>query len=218
MALINHISIAFVLLFALSSFVVAHDSGTQSSRSCKANEFWWENKHDNNKSCCLPSSPPSKPSPPKGGQCPKPGNNHSWYYHSGSDCCVPTVPNPTPPRCPSDCDLDQSSNKCHPRTPPAKPSGHYNRRSELKARSAMTLCPKGLDACPIPGLTSSEYECVDTKADLESCGGCASIGEGEDCSAIIGAWNVGCEKGTCIIYNCVAGFRRAYDGKSCIAH
>jgi hypothetical protein len=220
MALINRLCAGFVLLTALSSFVVAHKS-TPSPSSCNSNEFWWKNNFDQDKSCCLPKSPPHPlPSPPGKSQCPKPGDNHSWYYHSGNDGCVPTIPTPPPPQCPSDCFLTPHNNKCHPRSrpPQPKPSGSFKRRSELKARAVPTLCPMGLDVCPIPGLTSSDYECVDTKADLESCGGCVSAGEGQDCSEIEGAWNVGCEKGACIIYSCAAGYRRAYDGKSCIAH
>lgn len=61
------------------------------------------------------------------------------------------------------------------------------------------FCPMHMQACPIPGATglTGEFECLDTMNELESCGGCASIGEGQDCSAIKGAWNVGCEQGRC---------------------
>lgn len=222
MASIHRISVGLVLLIALSSFTVAYDSGSKGTpaSSCGSGQFWWADPSNDRNSRCLPSSPRSLPSPPQGNKCPESGDNYSWYYHSGNDGCVPTIPYPPSPRCPSDCDLDNSSNMClpHSRPPAPQPSGQYERRSELKSRDVVTLCPVGLDACPILGLTSSDYECVDTQADLESCGGCASIGEGDDCSAIDGAWNVGCENGVCIIYTCAAGFRRAYDGKSCIAH
>lgn len=57
----------------------------------------------------------------------------------------------------------------------------------------------GLDACPIPGAhgLTGDFECLDTTNELESCGGCASIGEGQDCTLIEGAWNVACEQGIC---------------------
>jgi len=44
---------------------------------------------------------------------------------------------------------------------------------------------------------TGDFECLDTINELESCGGCASINEGQDCTAIKGAWNVGCEHGRC---------------------
>jgi hypothetical protein len=66
----------------------------------------------------------------------------------------------------------------------------------MKSR-AVSLCPSGLEACPLYGLIGGDYECIDTKVELESCGGCSSIGEGQDCAAIEGVWNVGCENGTC---------------------
>ncbi|EEB90295.1 hypothetical protein MPER_11515 [Moniliophthora perniciosa FA553] len=53
--------------------------------------------------------------------------------------------------------------------------------------------------------------------ELESCGGCASTGEGQDCTAIKGAWNVGCEQGRCAVYTCFAGYKRSADGGSCIS-
>ncbi len=57
-----------------------------------------------------------------------------------------------------------------------------------------------MEACPLKGLTatSNDYECLDTDAELESCGGCASIGAGQDCTAIEGVWNVACTTGSCV--------------------
>ncbi|KAF8078610.1 hypothetical protein FPV67DRAFT_1443941 [Lyophyllum atratum] len=96
------------------------------------------------------------------------------------------------------------------------PGGHWKKRSpQLKARSA-PLCPTGLDACPISGAKGGDYECLDTATELESCGGCASFGDGKDCTAIPGAWNVGCDQGRCTVYTCAGGFKRSQDGKSCV--
>lgn len=81
---------------------------------------------------------------------------------------------------------------------------------------------RGETACPILGSASYElavahhfssssndlsgimaqgggYECLDTTASLESCGGCASTGEGVDCTQLRGANGVGCEAGACLI-------------------
>lgn len=67
----------------------------------------------------------------------------------------------------------------------------------MKART-ITLCPSNLEACPIKGLAvSGDYECLDTTAELTSCGGCASTGAGQDCTAIEGVWNVACNVGKC---------------------
>ncbi|GAA5898559.1 hypothetical protein JCM8208_004697 [Rhodotorula glutinis] len=80
------------------------------------------------------------------------------------------------------------------------------------------LCPVGEQACPIfPRMGT--YECLDTRSELESCGGCTSKGHGEDCTAIRGAQGVTCESGACHVYTCQvgwaldAGFRREKGGK-----
>ncbi|TNY18163.1 protein priA [Rhodotorula diobovata] len=67
------------------------------------------------------------------------------------------------------------------------------------------LCPVGETACPIfPRMGT--YECLDTRVELESCGGCTSKGFGEDCTAIRGAQGVTCESGACHVYTCQPGF------------
>lgn len=48
-----------------------------------------------------------------------------------------------------------------------------------------------------PPLTPIRYECIDFATELESCGGCASTGEGADCTSIPNAMSVGCESGVC---------------------
>ncbi|GAA5979006.1 hypothetical protein JCM10908_002769 [Rhodotorula pacifica] len=80
------------------------------------------------------------------------------------------------------------------------------------------LCPSGETACPIfPRMGT--YECIDTHIELQSCGGCASKGQGEDCTAIKGAQGVTCESGKCLVYSCEPGynleesFRRPNGGK-----
>jgi len=172
--------------------------------SCSNNEFWYEDR-----SCCLPhGGSPSPPSPPKGNDCPSGG----WYWHDEQKCCVPSHPSPPPPTCNNSWSWDQNESCCKPPAP--KPSGHSWGKRSSKSRS-LSLCPTGTDACPVGGLTGGDYECIDTTVELESCGGCASIGEGQDCSAIPGAWNVGCEQGRCAVYTCAAGFRRTANGKSC---
>lgn len=79
------------------------------------------------------------------------------------------------------------------------------------------LCPAYLTPCPmyvplsiVSRLTyrfprMGTYECLETDNDLESCGGCASRGEGKDCTAIKGAIRVRCYKGQCLVVACQPG-------------
>ncbi|OCH96168.1 hypothetical protein OBBRIDRAFT_800102 [Obba rivulosa] len=194
--------------------------------SCGENNFLYEDKN-----CCVPyGGTPSPPSPPKGSSCPQSG----WEWHEEQQCCVPHQPpaNQPPPQCSEGWVWNQGQSKCcegdngKPSSPPAnppkpssQPGGSYNhyKKRAMKSRST-ALCPKPLDACPIAaanGLTG-DYECIDTDAELESCGGCASTGAGQDCTAIEGAWNVGCNHGVCAVYTCMAGYKRASDGMSCV--
>ena len=43
----------------------------------------------------------------------------------------------------------------------------------------------------------SYFRSIDTDTELSSCGGCASTGQGQDCSDIPFSWNVGCQGGAC---------------------
>ncbi|GAA5976144.1 hypothetical protein JCM10908_005397 [Rhodotorula pacifica] len=101
-----------------------------------------------------------------------------------------------------------------------------------------TLCPVGEQACPIAGSTLFEgaasqhfksgeeltglmarhggYECLDTTQSLESCGGCASTGEGRDCTSIPHVGGVGCEVGKCVIFSCSEGYKPSLAGDKCI--
>ncbi|CAE6469736.1 unnamed protein product [Rhizoctonia solani] len=58
--------------------------------------------------------------------------------------------------------------------------------------------------------------CADTYEDLHNCGGCTSLGQGQDCTAISHSWNVGCNAGACQVYTCSPGYEASFDGKTCI--
>lgn len=60
------------------------------------------------------------------------------------------------------------------------------------------------------------YECLDTSQSLESCGGCASTGEGQDCSKIRGAVGYACEASECRVFSCQAGWRPNLTGTKCV--
>lgn len=86
----------------------------------------------------------------------------------------------------------------------------------LESNKNGALCPSGFAACPIPGRPASEsdYECIDALTDITSCGGCASLSTGQDCTAIPGARFMGCEMGMCEVYSCRAGWRQV-NGTAC---
>lgn len=161
--------------------------------------------------------------PPKGKSCPP----TKWYWHDGLSCCVPKhspPPNSPPPQCSNGNTWEDATQCCIPSSPskptstskPSSTPGHYGYGKRQHTSRDVPACPRGLDACPISGLTSGDYECLDISAELESCGGCTSVGQGQDCTAIKGAWNVGCDRGSCKVYSCFAGFRLSVDGTSCV--
>lgn len=190
------------------------------SRDCPKDNWYWNSKQG----CCTPRHEnPPEPSCKRG---------YSWS--KGSWCCEE---NPTP---------STTSHSAPSQTPPGGSygggynggnnggynggnnggynggnNGGYHGGWKAKRHNRMVeRCPRSLTACPIPGATSSnkssEYECADTYEDLNNCGGCTSLGQGQDCSAIAHSWNVGCEAGACKIYNCSPGYEVSFDGKTCI--
>ncbi|KAI0671092.1 hypothetical protein C8Q78DRAFT_1079033 [Trametes maxima] len=102
-----------------------------------------------------------------------------------------------------------------PNTGGSFPSGaprQYVRRAE---------CPRGHQSCPVYGTRMGvgylkEFECVDVRNDLESCGGCASTGAGKDCSAIPHVDSVTCRKGSCVVGQCAPGYVVSPSGSSCV--
>ncbi|KAF9270231.1 hypothetical protein L218DRAFT_22262 [Marasmius fiardii PR-910] len=231
MTVFTRLLILPALLACIALSVDAHGSG--SKEDCASNEFWYEPKET-----CLPFGGPGNAtatsSPPKNRSCPPSG----FYWAKDLACCVPTQPisnspNAPPPQCtvgwhwypalhvclPFTADRTRTSSpSSHPSgVPSSVPSGyHRTKPRHQKKRRNLSLCPKGLDACPIPGAIGGGYECLDVLEELESCGGCVSLGQGQDCTAIKGSWNTGCEQGSCVVYSCNAGYLRSSDGTTCI--
>ncbi|WVR09340.1 hypothetical protein IAU60_006406 [Kwoniella sp. DSM 27419] len=86
----------------------------------------------------------------------------------------------------------------------------------LEANVDGALCPRMLAACPIdPAAIEGEYECLDPMAEIQSCGGCATLGTGRDCTAIPGARWMGCNAGQCEVYSCRKGWKLRPDGSAC---
>lgn len=182
-----------------------------SGKNCPSNWSW-----NNGLGCCAPhQQPPSNPPPP---QCP-----NGWHWEDGSLCCNPnpTPSNPsnpsTPSRKPDDCDDDDKNGNGKGDGNGKKGNGHKRSAAEKRQFRSRNLapCPRGLSACPVSSLIGGDYECVDTLVDLDNCGGCATLGEGQNCNNIPGVWNVGCEQSACIIYTCEDGYILSQDGNSC---
>jgi len=221
-------------LVAVTAAKSVYTGKATSEKDCKSTEFFYSPK-----SCCLPHGGPQKiPSPPAQKQCP-PTN---WYWNYDTSCCVPNHPppkSPPPPQSRSEWEWNSTSQCCEPKPTPSKPApkpkpsqapyqketahenqkngkDHYKRNAN-KSR-ALSPCPRGMAACPMTALVgdSTDYECLDTFAELTSCGGCASTGAGQNCGLMYGAWNVGCEFGECKIYTCAGGFTKSLDGLSCV--
>lgn len=195
------------------------------SRDCPQNNWYWNNKQG----CCTPKHEnPPEPSCKKG---------YSWS--SGSWCCEE---NPTPSTSshaqPSQTPggnggygngggnggYGNGNGNGHGGYGNGNGNGnggHYGghkKRSNLSRNIA--LCPTGLNACPVASKMGynrpSDYECVDPLEDLNSCGGCASTGEGQNCAAIANTRSVGCVSGGCQVYTCAPGYDVSFDQKTCI--
>ncbi|EJU00473.1 hypothetical protein DACRYDRAFT_23351 [Dacryopinax primogenitus] len=84
------------------------------------------------------------------------------------------------------------------------------------------MCPKGLSLCGIQSSWSNtNWECIDTRSDLESCGGClvgvmGTSGTGVDCTAIEGVEDVACNEAKCQVFSCASGYRVSDCGTSCV--
>ncbi|EMD39476.1 hypothetical protein CERSUDRAFT_45486, partial [Gelatoporia subvermispora B] len=93
------------------------------------------------------------------------------------------------------------------------------RRASVRKRAQ---CEPGLTACGVYNWKSSEgWECVDTRSDLESCGGCAiplhyASPRGVDCTALPGVADVSCRTGSCLVHRCLPGYQISHDGTFCV--
>ncbi|KAF9652025.1 hypothetical protein BDM02DRAFT_3109794 [Thelephora ganbajun] len=210
-----------------------HTSTPPTDTDCPFNWSWHTGK-----GCCAPHQPPDSLPPP---QCPK---GWDWIPSSFHCTPHPTTPThakpPTPSRTPGkhdhdgdkdgkdgdDKDKDGDKGKDgdkdkdkDDKDKDGKDGNGHTKRVDIKKRQHrsrhVALCPKGLSACPVSSLIGGDYECVDTLVDLDNCGGCATLGEGQNCNAIPGIWNVGCEQSACKVYTCAEGYAPSRDGRSC---
>jgi len=192
---------------------------TPGPNDCSNGEFWFQPT-----TTCLPyGGPPNPPKPPTGSHCPQ----SEWYWDGQQGCCVPLYPTPPAPKCKEESKWRSRFFKCTPvstppSTPTPQPTYHYGDYTapwkRAQKQRGNSLCPNEMTACPVVGPYGvlSDYECIDTDQELQSCGGCSSTGAGQDCTAIRGAWNVGCEYGHCRVFNCMTGYKLAKSGTACI--
>jgi len=87
---------------------------------------------------------------------------------------------------------------------------------KAQKQKQVQFCPSGLSQCPVKGVLG-EYECIDTTSELESCGGCASVGKGKDCNTIAYATTSSCLGGVCVVLACDSGYKISADGESCVS-
>ncbi|KZO92360.1 hypothetical protein CALVIDRAFT_308913 [Calocera viscosa TUFC12733] len=104
------------------------------------------------------------------------------------------------------------------------PSGVSRRGVQVNLPGSFS-CPTGLTSCPIPEQFGQPLyerdmlevprmtgrtmhgECVDTMNDMDSCGGCATLGEGVQCGQVEGVRETACVAGKCQIFSCGYGYK-----------
>jgi len=102
----------------------------------------------------------------------------------------------------------------------------YARRMTLR-EEAQASCGANEEVCGVYGGSYSAYDCVDTKKNLESCGGCmipnpfllaSSVSPvGVDCTSIDHVDSVSCVSGQCIVESCEKGWEVSEGSAGCVA-
>ncbi|WVF67648.1 hypothetical protein IAT40_002407 [Kwoniella sp. CBS 6097] len=86
----------------------------------------------------------------------------------------------------------------------------------LETNANGQLCPASMAACPVDAASpKGAYECLDPMSEIQSCGGCATLATGRDCTAIPGARWMGCNAGQCEVYSCKKGWKLNGAGTAC---
>ncbi|KAG8944078.1 hypothetical protein FRC04_002218 [Tulasnella sp. 424] len=101
----------------------------------------------------------------------------------------------------------------------SNPTGSGPVGSPVARKKRDMHCTRGLQACPRYAGRGG-FECINTRSDPESCGGCRDLdgkGSGSDCTAITGVSVTRCVKGSCVIDSCKKGYTKSLDGSSCVS-
>ncbi|KAL5529302.1 hypothetical protein ACEPAG_5287 [Sanghuangporus baumii] len=196
-------------------------TGTQTRQDCSENEFFWESRScclphggptktptppkgidcpsswyfSHEQGCCVPKTKPPKPTTPT---CSKEG----WFWIPNLQCCSQPSPPSPPTSLPSWKPKSKNGDDKKDWNDWGWGNGYKDKKSYDKVKRSFeqwdaSFCPTGLTTCPIisSGVFTGDSECIDTLSDLTSCGGCASLGQGTDCSATPGA---SCLGGVCV--------------------
>ncbi|TRM59091.1 hypothetical protein BD626DRAFT_509712 [Schizophyllum amplum] len=126
----------------------------------------------------------------------------------------------------------KNGNQCCP--PAGCPSGSLSRPKKRRLSSRVTTyeqarstCGSRQNVCGIAGREGGhDFECIDTTATLDSCGGCMTPhgflvsspqASGVDCSALPNVIEVGCVASKCVVNRCKASFVPSEDASRCVS-
>jgi len=131
-----------------------------------------------------------------------------------------------PAKAPTQCNCPSGKSVCNGQcittTNGACPSAAAKAKREPKSWWVDDRCREGYSVCGVVNAGPKAWECVDTSADLWSCGGCAiptagSLGgPGQDCTAIAHTSSVACVAGQCNVFACTRGYEPSADGSHCM--
>ncbi|KAL7422944.1 hypothetical protein Q5752_002242 [Cryptotrichosporon argae] len=117
--------------------------------------------------------------------------------------------------------VSQTDDSGSPAAPSTWAKRQVSNQQALRARVARAqVCPAPATACSVAGDADS-FECLNTRYELESCGGCmsgtwndAAAPGGVDCTSLPGvAWGaVTCLAGRCVAFSCSNGFALSANG------
>ncbi|KIK63331.1 hypothetical protein GYMLUDRAFT_241830 [Collybiopsis luxurians FD-317 M1] len=125
------------------------------------------------------------------------------------------------------CSCPSSKSVCNGQCRSSCPSGRSlpeKRDLVYWGKQTQRTCQSGWKACGVPGGGPRDWECIDVKDDLWSCGDCpfdvmvspsGTPGRGVDCTSIPGVSDVGCSAGRCVIRKCMSGYKVSSNGHDC---
>lgn len=144
-------------------------------------------------------------------QCPA-SKKYSFAGSNDNSDCVSSNNRRGQPDPVDSCNIN-ADNQC------PNPTGSGPVGSPVARKKRDMHCTRGLQACPRYAGRGG-FECINTRSDPESCGGCRDLdgkGSGSDCTAITGVSVTRCVKGSCVIDSCQKGYTKSLDGSSCVS-
>ncbi|KAF9078552.1 hypothetical protein BDP27DRAFT_1309749 [Rhodocollybia butyracea] len=117
-----------------------------------------------------------------------------------------------------------SNGDCQYSCPSPNPQQASKRDRLFWGKEIQHTCKPGWTACGIVGGRARDWECIDTRSELESCGGCpvyfspSHSGHqdlGVDCTSLPGVSDVSCSNSVCSVEKCLPGFKVSSSGQQC---